>query len=64
MDRETKRGEPYHSSNLQFLQQYVKQNVPQSEDAKVPIVLIGNKIDLEDQRVITHNQGLQVCHVL
>ncbi|XP_065882439.1 ras-related protein Rab-10-like [Dysidea avara] len=46
-------------NNLSKWVEKLKESVPQFEDTKVPIVLIGNKIDLEDQRVITYSQGLQ-----
>ena len=46
--------------NLTKWVQKLKQNVPQSEDAKVPIVLLGNKVDLDDQRVVNTSEGLEV----
>ncbi|XP_065882440.1 ras-related protein Rab-13-like [Dysidea avara] len=48
----------FHSGLPKWIKK-LKENIPQFEDAKVPIVLIGNKIDLEDQRVISHSEGLK-----
>ncbi|XP_065882442.1 ras-related protein Rab-10-like isoform X2 [Dysidea avara] len=49
--------------NLTKWVQKLKQNVPQSEDAKVPIVLLGNKVDLDDQRVVNTSEGLEFAQL-
>jgi Ras-related protein Rab-8A len=53
----------YDITNLESfeaIRQHLK-NIRKAADPKIPIVLIGNKMDLEDQRVITTQDGQELA---